>query len=77
MAKQADKTQETVKKEVGKTYVTREFRDKDNFEKRYVVDQDISDLDKERIEELVEKGVAETYRKGGPQEPAKDDEPKK
>lgn len=57
MAKDKEPTSGEVKKKVGNAYVTTPFRDIDNFDKKYEIDQDVSDLSKERIDELVKKGV--------------------
>lgn len=61
---------EEVKKKVGNAYVTSTFRDKDNFDIIYEVDQDVSDLSPERIAELEGKGLVETHKKEEEQKPA-------
>lgn len=53
-------------KKEGKTYVVSQFRDKNNYDTVYLVDEDVSDLDDDRLEELKAKGLVETYVKPEP-----------
>jgi hypothetical protein len=50
--------QEAKDKQPGKSYlVVQEFRDKDNFDLIHQVGADVSELPKDRLAELVEKGL--------------------
>lgn len=58
MAKE-NKPAESVKKKVGNAYVTTPFRDKDNFDVAYDLDQDVSEH--VRLDELIAAGVVEVH----------------
>ncbi|GAB3973823.1 hypothetical protein GCM10028806_28490 [Spirosoma terrae] len=55
-----------VEKKEGKTYVVSQFRDKNDYDTVYLVDQDVSDLEEDRLEELKAKGLVETFVKPEP-----------
>lgn len=55
-----------VEKKEGNTYVVSQFRDKNDYDTVYLVDEDVSDLDKDRLEELKAKGLVETFVKPEP-----------
>lgn len=57
MADKKEQKPEPVKKKVGNAYVTKPFRDIANFDTKYEVDQDVTELGEKRIAELVSKGV--------------------